>query len=98
MMKNLRIKCLTGLLAVGLCLGSRNVYAAPKEQPQQESESFSFIKSGEEETSNILYDGRLLLYGGICLVFISISGMIFTLLPPKKKRHHSKKQSYSQKR
>lgn len=49
-----------------------------------ENDNFNFIKSGEN-VKEFIYDGTLLLYGGIALIIISILGMIFTCVPKKVK-------------
>ena len=51
---------------------------------EEEIKNFNFIKS-EEDQSNLLYNDKILLYGGIALISVSIAGMIFTFLPSKKK-------------
>jgi len=74
-------KYLSGLLTFSLCLTlNSNVISAEKNDP----ENFNFIKS-EEVVDSFIYDGSLLLYGGIALISISIAGITFTLLPSRKK-------------
>ena len=90
MKKFLNLKSLLSLFVISLYLCVPAYGAKTTNQNAQESDSFNFIKSNEEP-STIIYDDRLLLYGGIALIFISISGMTFTLLPSKKKRNNSKK-------
>lgn len=51
---------------------------------EEKDEGFGFIKS-EEKISDLIYDGRVLLYGGIALISISAAGMIFTFLPKRRK-------------
>ena len=74
-------KCLFSLLTISLFLNLIS-YACAEEK--NESDNFNFIKS-ETETNNFIYDGSLLLYGGIVLILVSISGMTFTLASGKKK-------------
>ncbi len=45
---------------------------------------FNFIKSGNSD-DNFLYNGNWLLYGGIILIIVSITGMVITLKPKKSK-------------
>lgn len=52
---------------------------------EETSENFNFIKS-EEELESFIYDGSLLLYGGIALISISIGGMVMTFLPQNKSK------------
>ncbi len=75
------LKFLSSLLTFGICLTlNSNIIAAEKNDP----ENFNFIKS-EEVTDSFIYDGSLLLYGGIALISISIAGITFTLLPSRKR-------------
>lgn len=53
------------------------------------SEDFNFIKS-QESNNDFLYDGSLLLYGGIALVALSILGTIFTFVPRKNRKKKKK--------
>ena len=53
------------------------------------SENFNFIKS-QENNNDFLYDGSLLLYGGIALVALSVLGTIFTFLPPRNRKKKNK--------
>lgn len=53
-------------------------------EKEEKSEGFGFIKS-EEKISDLIYDGTVLLYGGIALISISAAGMIFTFLPKRRK-------------
>ena len=50
-------------------------------------ENFNFIKSSKY-AHDFIYDGSLLLYGGILLICISVIGLILTL--SKKKKHKKK--------
>lgn len=52
-------------------------------------ENFNFIKSSKY-AHDFIYDGSLLLYGGILLICISVIGLILTL--SKKKKHKKKAQ------
>lgn len=45
---------------------------------------FNFIKSNDSD-DNFFYNGNWLLYGGILLIAVSITGMIITLKPKKRK-------------
>lgn len=53
-------------------------------------DEFNFIKSGENE-NNFIYNGNWLLYGGILLIIMSITGMILTFKKPKKYRKRRRK-------
>lgn len=82
-MKNIfkKIACYLLLFAtLGFCPQS---YAK-----EEKEENFNFIKS-EEETENFVYDGSLLLYGGIGLIIISIGGMVITIISRNKKGERS---------
>ena len=57
---------------------------------KEETENFNFIKA-EEDSQNFLYDGSILLYGGILLIIASISGMSFTIFLGKKNKDHRNK-------
>ena len=48
-------------------------------------ENFNFIKSSKY-AHDFIYDGSLLLYGGILLICISIIGLILTLSKKKKRK------------
>lgn len=49
-----------------------------------DEDEFNFIKSNNGD-NNFFYSGNWLLYGGIALVAVSITGMIITLKPKKNK-------------
>lgn len=53
-------------------------------ETKEKDEGFGFIKS-DEKISDLIYDGSVLLYGGIALISISAAGMIFTFLPKRRK-------------
>ena len=48
-------------------------------------ENFNFIKSSKY-AHDFIYDGSLLLYGGILLICISVIGLILTLSKKKKRK------------
>lgn len=75
--KKLYMKASTGLILM-ISLSSKALLAAS-------SENFNFIKS-QGNSSDFLYDGSLLLYGGIILVILSVLGTIFTFVPRKNKK------------
>ena len=61
------------------------------------NENFNFIKSSQY-AHDFIYDGSLLLYGGILLICISVIGLILTFSGKKKRkkktqRNSSKKQN-----
>ena len=56
-----------------------------KTTESEEKEDFNFIKHNDN-SMDFIYDGKILLYGGITLVAISIAGMIITIIPRKNKR------------
>lgn len=55
------------------------------EGEEGDENEFNFIKSGNAD-DNFFYNGNWLLYGGILLIVISVTGMIITLKPKKRKR------------
>lgn len=55
-----------------------------KAETKEKDESFDFIKS-DEKINDLIYDGSVLLYGGIALISISAAGIIFTFLPGRRK-------------
>ncbi len=83
-LKNLYIKA-TALLTLIISLSFKSLLAVSSKN----SENFNFIKS-QENTNEFLYDGSLLLYGGIALVALSILGTIFTFVPRKKRKKKKK--------
>ncbi len=56
------------------------------------SAGFDFIKSGETQNwfYNFVYNGSILLFGGILLILLAILGIIFTLVPKKNSKHKFK--------
>ena len=52
---------------------------------EEQKEDFNFIKSNDG-VADFIYDGTVLLYGGIALVAISVAGMILTVLKKPKRR------------
>ncbi len=54
-------------------------------EDEEENNNFNFIKSNEEAV-DFLYDGSLLLYGGIVLIAISCAGIIITFIPRRRKK------------
>ena len=89
-MKNISKKFIIGILSLLTFYTSFNVYSLPNFNKKEESENFNFIKS-EEDVKNFIYDGSILLYGGVILISISISGIVFTLWPSKKNKRSIKK-------
>lgn len=77
------IYCLLTILILNI---SYNVPAC-RAINEKASENFNFIKSEESESNNFIYDGSLLLYGGITLIIVSITGMILVFIFPKKKKN-----------
>lgn len=70
-----------------------SVFAADSSQKdEEESNNFNFIKSNEE-VKNFIYDGSVLLYGGILLITISCLGIFFTFKPKSNKRKKHRKKS-----
>lgn len=55
-----------------------------------QGENFNFIKSSKY-AYDFVYDGSLLLYGGILLICISVFGLAFTLFGKKKRKKKFKK-------
>ena len=91
-MKKIFKKTLSALIcAASICAGatffSNFCHAknpTEKTETEEKREGFGFIKS-EEKISDLIYDGTVLLYGGIALISISAAGMIFTFLPKRRK-------------
>ncbi len=93
-MKKIFKKTLSALIcAVSICAGAtfltnfchaKNSTEKTETETEEKSEGFGFIKS-EEKISDLIYDGTVLLYGGIALISISAAGMIFTFLPKRRK-------------
>lgn len=54
------------------------------------SNDFNFIKSNEN-IKDFLYDGSLLLYGGIGLIAVSVIGIVITFLPRKHRKKRPNK-------
>ncbi|MBP3320403.1 MAG: hypothetical protein J6K87_02005 [Clostridia bacterium] len=56
------------------------------------STGFEFIKtdSNHNKLYDFIYDGSILLYGGILLIVLSVLGIIFTLVPPRKRKNKHK--------
>lgn len=79
--------CIGSIFAGATFLGNfchaKNSQKNEAETKKQE-ESFDFIKS-DDKISEIIYDGSVLLYGGIALISISAAGIIFTFLPSRRK-------------
>lgn len=58
---------------------------------EEKEENFNFIKSEESDVNDFIYDGSVFLYGGILLVSVSVAGIVFTLLPPKRKNNKKRR-------
>ena len=71
-----------------------NLYATSHAK-EETSANFNFIKSEEDENDNFIYDGSLLLYGGIALIIVSITGMILVIIPRNKKKNIHSKSKYN---
>lgn len=67
-----------------LCHAKNSQQTETETETKEKDEGFSFIKS-DEKISDLIYDGSVLLYGGIALISISAAGMIFTFLPKRRK-------------
>ena len=61
-----------------------------EEEKEDETNNFNFIKSNGN-IKDFLYDGSLLLYGGIALIVISCAGIIITFLPRRRKKRRKRK-------
>lgn len=92
-MKKIFKKTLSALICtVSICAGvtflgnfchAKNSQQTEAETKEKE-ESFDFIKS-DEKISDLIYDGSVLLYGGIALISISAAGIIFTFFSGRRK-------------
>lgn len=71
--------CLAFLKSSEICHAQSQSNATESE----EKEDFNFIKRNDNSV-DFIYDGTILLYGGITLVAVSIAGMIITVIPKKK--------------
>lgn len=60
------------------------------ESKDEGDNDFNFIKSNEN-VRDFLYDGSLLLYGGIALISLSVIGMVITFLPRRRKKRRTRK-------
>ena len=89
-MKNLSKNIIICMVSIFTLCSVQNSYASSSNKPKEESENFNFIKS-EENVKNFIYDGSLLLYGGVFLISVSVAGIVFTLWPSKKKKRIIKK-------
>ncbi len=67
-----------------LCHAKNSQQTETETETKEKDEGFGFIKS-DEKISDLIYDGSVLLYGGIALISISAAGMIFTFLPKRRK-------------
>ena len=61
------------------------------------NENFNFIKSSKY-AHDFIYDGSLLLYGGILLILISVIGLILTLSKKKKRKKKLQKNNIKMRR
>ncbi len=61
------------------------IKTSASQKNEEESNNFNFIKSNEK-VKDFLYDGSVLLYGGILLISVSCLGIFFTFKPKKKKK------------
>lgn len=86
--KTLSALICTAIICAGATFLNNLCHAKNSQQTETETkekdEGFSFIKS-DEKISDLIYDGSVLLYGGIALISISAAGMIFTFLPKRRK-------------
>ena len=85
-MKNIIKKTIYCLLMTFVLNISYNVPVC-RATNEKTSENFNFIKSEESESDNFIYDGSLLLYGGIALIIVSVTGMILVLIPKNRKKN-----------
>lgn len=67
-----------------LCHAKNSQQTETETETKEKDEGFGFIKS-DEKINDLIYDGSVLLYGGIALISISAAGMIFTFLPKRRK-------------
>ena len=76
----------TAIICAGATFLNNLCHAKNSQQTEikEKDEDFGFIKS-DEKISDLIYDGSVLLYGGIALISISAAGIIFTFLPQKRK-------------
>ncbi len=56
--------------------------SASDQNSEKSDDNFSFIKS-EENSGSFFYDGKWLIYSGIALIAISITGIVLTFRKPK---------------
>lgn len=86
--KTLSALICTAIICAGATFLNNLCHAKNSQQTEAETkekdEGFGFIKS-DDKLSDIIYDGSVLLYGGIALVSISAAGIIFTFLPGRRK-------------
>lgn len=86
--KTLSALICTASICAGVAFLGNFCHAKNSQQTEAETkekdEGFGFIKS-DDKLSDIIYDGSVLLYGGIALVSISAAGIIFTFLPGRRK-------------
>lgn len=85
-MKNIIKKIIYCLLTTFILNISYNVPVC-RATNENASANFNFIKSEESENDNFIYDGSLLLYGGIALIIVSVTGMVLVFILPKKKKN-----------
>ncbi len=79
--------CTLGLVGY-INLSNTNLCSAAAKK--EETENFNFIKA-EEDGQSFLYDGSILLYGGILLICASVAGMGFTIFSCKRKKDKNKR-------
>ena len=89
-MKNISKKLIICMVSIFTLCSTFRSYSLANTSKKEETENFNFIKS-EEDTKNFIYDGSILLYGGVILISISVSGIVFTLWPSKKRKKSNKK-------
>ena len=77
--------CAAATLFNNFCHAKNTSETTTETETKEKDESFDFIKS-EEKINDIIYDGSVLLYGGIALISISAAGIIFTFLPKRKNK------------
>lgn len=65
---------------------------ASDQNSEKSDDNFSFIKS-EENSGSFFYDGKWLIYSGIALIAISITGIVITFRKPKTYKNHNKSRS-----
>lgn len=69
---------------------NENTQSTTNEISNDEGDEFNFIKSNSYN-GNFLYSDGWLLYGGIVLIIVSITGILMILKPKKRNAQNRKK-------